>query len=105
MSTKEIMPALINELENANFGFFAEEFCVPINVIRENYFYLCEQLGKLNCLLKLYPDRQEKFLSDFAEVKKKIMQEMLTKSLLLPGNDSNLFSLSGNPFPAQQKQN
>lgn len=96
------MPALIDALESANFGFFAEEFCIPANDTRDAYQNLCVQLSRFNRLLQLFPDRQEKTRFEFAELKKKIIQELMQKSLLLPGNDSNLFSLSGNPFPTKQ---
>jgi len=98
MKAKDLIDSLATALEEAQFGFFAEEFLIRAEDSRAAYFYLCSQLKKLSELLQMFPQKADQLKEEFAKTKKKIVLDLLKKSLLLSENDSDSKTLSGDPF-------
>lgn len=101
---RKIEDELISKLETANFGYFCEEFCVPLADARRAYFQLAIPLAQFAEICKLWPQKTCQWIIDLRNCKKEILKEMLENSRLYrPGNFSSpLSAMSGDPFVKRQ---
>lgn len=91
-NTPEKNEALMTRLDTCDFTFFAEELIIKRQHVKNAYEDLCRVLRQCSELSRIFPWSAERYLKQLSIVRRKILSDLLRKSLLF--SDENKDSLS-----------
>lgn len=74
--------SLMAKLEEAAFGYFQDELCIPRQAVKNAYEDLHRLLRQFAELCRIQPFRAEKNFLELQIAKKKVLKDLLKKSLL-----------------------
>jgi len=94
---------LMAHLEKCDFGYFLETFAIPRQSTKNAYEDLCRVFRQFSELCRIQPAKSESHKLDYYSVRRKILSNLLKKSLHFDGE--NAYSeLQGSPFETRSEQ-